>query len=61
MSSINEDVNPRRMGGASKEEVFRANVTYQRPHHRYRRGGGAATRLISEVAQKGANMRDIAI
>lgn len=61
MSSNNEDVNPRRMGDTSEEEVFRANVTHQRPHHRHREGGGAAARLIAEVAQMAANMRDIAI
>lgn len=50
MSSSIEVVNPLRVREAFEEEVLWANVTYQRPHLRHRRGGGVAARLTVKVA-----------
>lgn len=60
MSSSNDDINPRSMRDNSEEEMLQANVTHQRPHHLHRQGGGATPRLIAEVTQMAASMRDIA-
>lgn len=59
MSSSDEEVNAKERD-IFEEEIIQTNVTQQRPHHRYRRGGRTATRLIIEVAHMAANMRTIA-
>lgn len=59
MSSNNEDINLRTTRDASEEEVHRANVTHQRPHHCHPQDGGLTARLTAEVAQMAASMRNI--